>query len=765
MAYLDEDDEDLRELAEADDDADTLGEAMERSRAREELESRERMEAPSTPEPAERPDVSAEMGELDLSALDDLGENAAGSATGLPPRTRLDPVTIEAGAEPDFAAYEAANPAPPDDPETMAAFEESDPAEMEPDGDADDLGTIGAAMDHDPTATTASLDEPYPEDAPEANELLMPMSNPANAAVFESVNEGIRDAPAADDLMEMPEEGSVDDLSDEDFTGSEVLPAEIGEPAREMLGVTGPRPGVDTDLINPFDEDRNPGTDDMDMREWQDTPSDEEPTEGAAGLASPFGPEDEFGDLDEPAIAKVPSGTTGPPAPDFTGADWSDGIRRALRGAFGAIGAAGGGRSSTPFRSERAAMEERLAARDTAKGTATRAHETTAARSADRAADRESREGIASDREDRMSADSAARSERDRLRLSLAERTQDTREAEAGSRMADRASRVTEREEGSDPLSDTSRRARSLLPAMIDGLPPELADTIRPDIEALGEDLSADDVEALRGMPATSWRAWLTRRRGLGGGSPGGGTGAAGGTVGTLAEALRARGDDISDEEASALGTTGLRRRLGTVLASTGEGEIIDGVYGDRELIGAPNSVERRELRGRVIRARRASSALETMGSIADRWGAAGALPETAEAEMAPALRVLMSYSTHLGETGIISPGEVAQLQSELPNPSSLREMGLGGFERRLEAWRDEVRGYVEDDLEARGVSSDSMDRAMGWIASGSFGDDAGGGEAPSGGASVRDPETGDVYDGLTPEEVAEARAEGWEVL
>ena len=67
----------------------------------------------------------------------------------------------------------------------------------------------------------------------------------------------------------------------------------------------------------------------------------------------------------------------------------------------------------------------------------------------------------------------------------------------------------------------------------------------------------------------------------------------------------------------------------------------------------------------------------------------------------------------------------------------------------------------MEDDLEARGVSADSMDRALGWISSGSFSD---GGADGSGGTSARDPE-GNVYDNLTPEEVADARAEGWEIL
>ena len=81
-----------------------------------------------------------------------------------------------------------------------------------------------------------------------------------------------------------------------------------------------------------------------------------------------------------------------------------------------------------------------------------------------------------------------------------------------------------------------------------------------------------------------------------------------------------------------------------------------------------------------------------------------------------------------LGETGIISPGEVESIRAELPNPSSVRGMAPGAFARRLESWRDSVRSSVEDDLEARGVSADSMERALGWIATGDFGGSSGGG-------------------------------------
>lgn len=751
MAYLDDEDEEELERLAADESTDTNAEAIARSEARERLAERERMEAPSTPEPEPEapapytpsPERVATINEaedamegLDLSALDSLGSAA-----------------------------------PPDDPEAAAAFDAWNEAEMEghaepdadeaggaPDADADDLGTLGTAMDYNPAEAGRMTDADLLARADEAD---------ASRARRNEENAG-RWTPTAgrgvDELM--PEEvafaGPPPSRDDETWG--------MATDADPTLPAAGPPP-----IEQPFD--RGAGSDDMDMGEWSRTPGDEEPApitaipddilddtgeEGAAGLADPRMP---------PAMSSSKSTPMDRPLeePDFTGADWSDAIRRPLHGIGAGLLAASGRGGGSPFRSERDALQARIDARNTANGTATHAFEDRAARSADREADRASRERIASMREERMATSDAARAEREAERLRLLERGATTRELEAESRIADRSSRIADREEGSDPRSDVSTRARSRLPAMVAGLPPELAETIRPELESMGEDLSADDVAALERMPATAWRAWLTRRRGLSGGAPGAGGGSSGGTTGTLAEALRARGDNITDEEAVALGTTGLRRRLTNVLAVTGEGEIIDGVYGDRELIGAPGSVERRTLRATVIRARRASEALADLATIHEEWGAAGVLPETAEADAAASIRTLMAYSTALGETGIISPGEVESIRRELPNPATLRGMAPGAFARRLESWRQSVVGSVEDDLEARGVSADSMDRALGWIASGSF--DGGGGErgaaeTTGGGGTValRDPETGAIYD--VPEaEVAEYEGMGLERL
>lgn len=776
MAYLDdEDEEELERLAGDRDEAGTIGEAMARSRAREELSERDRMDAPSTPEPEEPapapytppepPDVSDEMEGLDLSALDSLEENARGAATNTTPEAP-----------------------PPDDPEAAAAFDAWNEAEMEghaepdadeaggaPDADADDLGTLGTAMDYNPAEAGRMTDADLLARADEADASLA-RRNEENAGRWTpTAGRGV------DELM--PEEvafaGPPPSRDDETWG--------MATDADPTLPAAGPPP-----IEQPFD--RGAGSDDMDMGEWSRTPGDPEPaTAMSLGDFPDAGTPDtapamSMGDFPDDLLdtaesdveersAELPASSSKStpydrpmPVDDFTGADWSDAIRRPLH-AIGAGLLAGSGRgSASPFRSERDALQARIDARNAAKGTATRAFEDREARSADREADRASREGIATMREERMATSDAARAEREAERLRLLERGATTRELEAESRIADRSSRIADREEGSDPRSDVSTRARSRLPAMVAGLPPELAETIRPELESMGEDLSADDVAALERMPATAWRAWLTRRRGLSGGAPGAGGGASGGTTGTLAEALRARGDNITDEEAVALGTTGLRRRLTNVLAVTGEGEIIDGVYGDRELIGAPGSVERRELRATVIRARRASEALADLAAVREEWGAAGVLPETAEADAAASIRTLMAYSTALGETGIISPGEVESIRRELPNPATLRGMAPGAFARRLESWRQSVVGSVEDDLEARGVSADSMDRALGWISSGSF-DGGGGGErgaaeTTGGGGTValRDPETGAIYD-IPEAEVAEYEGMGLERL
>ena len=760
MAYFDDEDDDrLADLA--DDAPGSLGEMRERDRIREELARRRGMPSTEAPEPEEAPEPMAPppeptpeddaareaFADYDLSALDNLeDETGAALAPAMPAAPAETPEPYDRNPdtddtdmgewsrtpndpEPDFAAYEALGEAPPDDPEAMAAFDE------EP-GDAP--VTLGTMMDHNPAETTADalddspggMDEAYPEEPAgpvtlDPTALLRPADPMATFAAPAAEPPGMPE-PEPDDMGGLPDMDR-DDLMDEEEA------------------FAGPTPEAP-------------------------------PMEGAAGLDSPW--EERSSELEpdheadaEAMAAKVPSGTTGPPEADFTGADWSDALRRPLHALGAGLLAASGRGGGTPFRSERDALQARLTARDTAKGAATDAFTESTAERGRWDADRASREGIASERTDvmreregRMAEEGAARSERDRLRLGLAERAQGTRDAEATSRISDRTSRVTEREEGSDPATETSARARSRLPAMVAGLPPELAETIRPELEAMGENLSADDVAALERMPATAWRAWLTRRRGLGGGSPGGGTGLDG-TIGTLAEALRARGDEITDEEAAAAGAPTLRARLQRVLGSTGEAEIIDGVYGDAALIGSPTSVERRNLRQSVIRARRASGALATLSEIHDEWGAAGALPETAEASAAAALRTLMAYSTQLGETGIISPGEVESIRAELPNPAALRAMAPGAFARRIEAWRSSINSSVEDDLEARGVSADSMDRALGWIATGSF---DGGAEA-SGGSSggtvrVRDPETGEVRE-ATEEQAAQLEAAGYEVV
>lgn len=688
--------------------------------------------APDEPRTVEVDYSDAEVeapGSADAAALE--ASRRAIEEANLPPPG--DAYALDMGSEPSEADFaRAAAEAPPDDPEAMARFDAGETAEPY------DRNPGTEDMDMREWQDTPSDPEPEPDALGEPAEAWSPLTTgggPAADLMPEDVAFG---GPADEALVEaaMAEDPNVEGVggyaTDEDPT----------LPGRERLAAT--------DLMDPFaepDADEMGGPPDGDADDLEERSAELSP-ESFDAAPPTYNPATKGTPYDEPLEE-----------PDFTGADWSDAIRRPLHAIGAGLLASSGRGSASPFRSDRAAMEAMLRERDEAKGAATESMATREARAAERDADRASREGIASMRDETTRV-------RDASRAALGAAAQSTRETEAASRIADRSSRITEREESSDPDSDTSDRARSRLPAMVAGLPPELAETIRPELEAMGEDLSADDVAALERMPATAWRAWLTRRRGLGGGSPGGGTGAgASSTSATLAEALRARGDTITDEEAAAMRPADLSARLRTVLGATGEAEIIDGVYGDAALIGSPTSVERRNLRASVIRARRASGALSDLAAIADEWGAAGALPETAEADSAAAIRTLMAYSTALGETGIISPGEVESIRAELPNPASLRELGLGGFTRRLESWRQSVVGSIEDDLEARGVSSDSMDRALGWIASGSFDGAAGAATAGGGGGvRVRDPETGETVM-ATEEQARELEAAGFEVL
>lgn len=236
-----------------------------------------------------------------------------------------------------------------------------------------------------------------------------------------------------------------------------------------------------------------------------------------------------------PPVSPASAGAT--PPPDFTGADWHDAIRRPFHAVGNALSAAAG-RPTTPFRSERAQIEARMA-RDAATD-ATRQRAEREAGLAERRlalAERQAADATALGRErNAISRDmQSGRLDVSRDRVDLATRVAQLRESGMGEQEALARARREElqfelgtRQAMRDPASPESQSARASLMAELDTLRDEIGFDPPEGVRQMLEAASGEQAQRYR---ETLIRSGVLRPRTARRGGPGGGGGSAFGGV------------------------------------------------------------------------------------------------------------------------------------------------------------------------------------------------------------------------------------------
>lgn len=715
--------------------------------------------APSPPEPADAaPSAEADpLDGMDLSALDNLEENARGAAT--------DPLGVDIALdEPD-----------------------ADEGGAEPDNDADDLGTLGAAMDHNPAAPSRervpeppSLSTMTPEEADasyaarlaERGDRWAPLSG-LNVGELMPEPVAFGDVPLGHPEPDTDEAGGPSDGDADDLDVSSIAEAPAPAEGVRITPVAGADPD-EVDEIDPADrwsDDADAGTEFMPT---DPTPASMEIARDAAATMDEGDDEPlDVAALDEepekaPTPGRDPSGALPMDVGLPSEADHAWGVARdVIATPFRLLGAGLAGALGRPrpehvmhgpaaAEARAAGLRERSA---TKTATATAARE--AAAESDRyALDRASRERIAGARLD-FDRDREARvADRDRLRTDLMARRATSAEADAQSRIADRASRADARDRSSDPDSDVSSRARERLPAMLAGIrDPGLAEAVGPLL--LGPDApawSADDVEAFEGYSTAAWRAWLSRASAAGGG---------GGGIDREAYQAELERLGVPRSQTDLMSATQLRDALDEM---TGSGAPDATPAGDYLVPGVPMSmVTDSEMSGasreRVRRSyeiyRRGMEAMNYLEDFHRRYGVEGVVRPEYRAEAEAALSQLMSMVADVRDIGVIQIGEMPSVLQTLPDPTSVTGVTLDRFFGSLRGWRSTLDSAAEAAIAVRTNNNPEAIRgAMEWVRGG------GGGAARSRGTIIRDPETGEEMDGagLSDEELAAFEAEGFEV-
>jgi hypothetical protein len=321
-------------------------------------------------------------------------------------------------------------------------------------------------------------------------------------------------------------------------------------------------------------------------------------------------------------------------------------------------------------------------------------------------------------REARLAADAARDDELTGRRLDLTERGLDDR---AASTEAERASEAAMR----DPASPESARARERLAAEMEGLPARLREAITG-----GHDMStmsASDVQAMeRSIPSFA-RSMLGR-----GGGTGGGGGGAAPTADALVEQAVATGRMTEPEARAMIAAVGPRRFASAVLTDTlargradvaaerrgvtDEGTILaDGIHATIPVTAA--AAQRwhdgwDEVRGRM-------DALSSINRIATEAGPVGRItPEIANA-LEPHMMTLRGMAAAAQGSGIINPSEMPAINAALPDATSLAGMTMGGYQAAMREWRNLMTTAIRRRMESYGVSEGEITGALGALASG----------------------------------------------
>lgn len=547
---------------------------------------------------------------------------------------------------------------------------------------------------------------------------------------------------------------TMEDFGDAYSTGSEMLPMEVSPEAMAVMGEP-----TASDLLDPFAH-TEPDADEM------GGPPDMDADEGASALGDPRGPMEERS-AELPTAKSTPYDAPPPSGPDYTGADWSDAIRRPLHALGAGLLAASGRGSASPFRSERAAMEAREGARTEAKGAATEAYRSREADAAESAARLASEESIAADREDtrRRSDDIRALLGMERADIERARAEDYGREVE--SRSAARAADTARETARATVDSPESVRARERLAALAANLP-ERGDLRARFAESTAgsDDWTAEEVDRFLGREAPAWlRPYLGR-------GPDGGGGMGAPSANLAAELARL---GVAQSTIDAMTERQRRDLLDEMTGAVSSATAASVAGGDMTLVpGVPMSSvrtgispsERTNYHDTFTTLRAATGSLDNLEAIAERAGASAVIDPGVWREIEPDLSRLASLVGRIRNIGVIQPSEMPGVRGALPDPTSVMGMGLGTYLDALRGWRR----AVDEEAAARiwavtDGNEEAVREALARIHSSGGrtvpGEGPGVPEVSTATGSYRDPETGDVYDDLTPEEVEEARADG----
>lgn len=421
------------------------------------------------------------------------------------------------------------------------------------------------------------------------------------------------------------------------------------------------------------------------------------------------------------------------PGPDYTGADVSDALRRPFH-AIGEALRAYARLSPTPFRSDRAALEER-----------TRREATTATERTERERRAElerERLALSARQIESQGADrAAARQERaaaDQIRSAQWERTfaQGERRVASAGRIADSQiahigeQRDRERAEV-DSASVPSRTARAQVRMALAGYPPEARARM---VESLGGQAAVDALIGEQGSLAYRDRDAtmaslgqmfrdLTNRRGRPAGTGGGGgSGSAGepprSAWGTEADPLVASLESAGIPRAAAdlstpRGRTAARAEVLWRSRPRNEApeeeapELLPGVRAARYA----GDVETRAFRSRYVSAGEALDAIARLESVSQRVGARAVIDPRISAEIAPDILRLRGMAAQTQGSGVINPSEAPILNAAIPDPTSLRGQTMGDFAANVRAWRASVTDGVTRHASSLGVDDDGIGR------------------------------------------------------
>lgn len=385
------------------------------------------------------------------------------------------------------------------------------------------------------------------------------------------------------------------------------------------------------------------------------------------------------------------------PGPDYTGADWSDAIRRPLHNLANALRAAGGRAPNRQFRSEREALEARVVQDATRRQAAEREgqqralqrerldleREQITAQGADRDAQRAAQERIAQMRSQGQ-GNELRTVQADQLRQQLARNVA----------MRDSAS-----QESQIARDDFARDM-----AVMQGLgwrPPRVL------AEALPT-MSGEQIESTRNSGAMQS---VYRRYGIRGrGGPGGGGGGGGGGMSPEQATQLRQQLDAADVPSAAYDLSTRRGReraqqellMRTRRGGAGEGvELLPGIYA-ADYTSAP---EARSFRQGFAEVGTRMDSLTALERVARRHGAAAVINPRVQSEVGPFIMTLRGAATELQNTGTINQGEAPVINAVLPDPTSWRGRTIGDLQAAMRAWRERLEGGVMRRAQSLGVS------------------------------------------------------------